>query len=243
VLLVEDDQKMSDIVRRLLERENMACDCVSTGEEASQIGHVYNYDVVILDIGLPDTSGHEILNKMRRSNMNAPVLVLSGINTIKDKTKALGFGADDYLTKPFVPEELVARIKALTRRFSGHSAPVVRVGSVELNMETKNIFVNQKLLNLTGKEYDILEFLIMRHGSTVTKAHFLTRLYPSGIDEPEAKIIDVFIHKIRRKLGRVLGKSGPLYIQTRWGRGYSFQAPDSAAYASDNVIAMSQEPA
>jgi two-component system cell cycle response regulator CtrA len=240
VLLVEDDSKMSDIVRRLLEREQMSCDCVSTGEEAAQIGKVYNYDIVILDIGLPDTSGHDLLNRLRKSHVNAPVLVLSGIHSIKDKIKALGFGADDYLTKPFIGDELIARVKALSRRAAGHSSTNIRVGNIELNMETKNIFANGRLLDLTGKEYDILEFLLLRNGSTVTKAHFLNRLYPNTMDEPEAKIIDVFIHKLRRKLEMVLGRSGRDYISTVWGRGYSLKEPttQSNVPSSENVISM-----
>jgi len=241
VLLVEDDSKMSDIVRRLLEKEQISCDCASTGEDAAQMSSVCNYDTVILDIGLPDTSGHNLLSRLRKSYINTPVLILSGIHSIKDKIKALSFGADDYLTKPFIGDELIARVKALSRRAAGYSSTSVRVGHIELNMETKNIFANGQLLDLTGKEYDVLEFLLLRNGSTVTKAHFLSRLYPNSMDEPEAKIIDVFIHKLRRKLELVLGRLGRDYISTVWGRGYSIKEPSNprpSLAESNNVISM-----
>ncbi len=246
VLLVEDDSKISEIVTRLLAKEKITCDCVSSGEEAAQLGKVSAYDVVILDIGLPDTSGHNVLSRMRKSYINAPVLVLSGINSIHDKIKALGFCADDYMTKPFVGDELIARIKALSRRSSGHCSSNIRVGDIEMNTESKNIFANGQLLELTGKEYEILEYLILRNGLTVTKSSFLSRLYTSTMEEPEAKIIDVFIHKLRKKLDDVLGEgAGRSYISTVWGRGYSLKNPGPAnhktshsSHDAENVIAM-----
>lgn len=237
VLLVEDDPSTGEVIQRFLRDENLFCDFMTTGEEAFQISKIYDYDVIVLDIGLPDINGHELLQRFRDSAIKAPILILSGFQSTQDKVRALGFGADDYMTKPFVSEELVVRIKALARRAEGHSSAVIRVGEIELNLDTQTIEVRDVPLELTGKEYQILEFLLVRRGATVTKNNFLNRLY-SGMDEPEEKIIDVFMCKIRKKLQDILGPSGREYIETIWGRGYVLREPSrsNCSNAAPNAI-------
>jgi two-component system cell cycle response regulator CtrA len=236
ILLVEDDPVTGDVIQRFLKEENLFCDCITTGEEAFQIGKIYDYDVIVLDIGLPDINGHDLLQKLRQSAINAPILVLSGYQSVQDKVKALGIGADDYMTKPFSSEELIVRIRALARRAEGHSSALIRVGEIQLNLDTQHIEVAGQQLKLTGKEYQILEFLLVRKGATVTKDNFLNRLY-SGMDEPEEKIIDVFMCKIRRKLEDILGPVGRDYIETIWGRGYVLREPPKPNVAQNLSVA------
>lgn len=234
VLLIEDDPNTSRLIQRFLSDEDFSCDCVTTGEEALQISRVYDYDVIVLDIKLPDVNGHDLLRRLRDSAIKAPILVLSGFQSVRDKVKALGFGADDYMTKPFVSDELIVRLKALQRRSRGHSSSVIKVGAIELDMDTKTITVNGTPMELTGKEYQILEFLLMRKGATVTKGNFLNHLY-NGMDEPEQKIIDVFMCKVRGKLEKMIGPVGRQYIETIWGRGYVLREPVSSKTANMDI--------
>lgn len=141
----------------------------------------------------------KFLKNLRASKVNTPVLILSGLSEPDKKVKGLGYGADDYLTKPFDKAELLARLQAVVRRSKGHSNSVIRTGDVEVNLDNQTVSVKGKALHLTGKEYGIMELLSLRKGSTLNKDQFLNHLY-GGIDEPELKIIDVFICKLRKKL-------------------------------------------
>jgi two-component system cell cycle response regulator CtrA len=187
------------------------------GEEGIDLGKVYDYDIVLLDLILPDMSGFEVLRKLRGSKVKSPVLILSGLAGIADKIKGLGFGADDYMTKPFHKDELVARIHAIVRRSKGHAQSVINTGDLCVNLDTKMVEINGARVYLTRKEYQILEFLALRKGTTLTKEMFLSQLY-GGMDEPEVKIIDVFVCKLRKKLANASG--GKDYIETVFGRGY-----------------------
>jgi two-component system cell cycle response regulator CtrA len=170
-----------------------------------------------LDLTLPDISGYEVLRSLRASKIKTPILILSGMAGIEDKVKGLGFGADDYLTKPFHKDELVARIQAIVRRSKGHAQSVITTGDLAVNLDEKTAIIAGHRVHLTGKEYQILELLALRKGTTLTKEMFLNHLY-GGMDEPELKIIDVFICKLRKKLANASG--GKNYIETVWGRGY-----------------------
>jgi two-component system cell cycle response regulator CtrA len=149
--------------------------------------------------------------------VQTPVLILSGISEMDSKVRSFGFGADDYVTKPFHREELVARIQAVVRRSKGHSQSIIRTGKLAVNLDAKTVEVDGNRVHLTGKEYQMLELLSLRKGTTLTKEMFLNHLY-GGMDEPELKIIDVFICKLRKKLS--LACEGENYIETVWGRGY-----------------------
>lgn len=217
VLLVEDDEPTAHSIQIALAAENIICDRAALGEEGLEIGKIYDYDLIILDLMLPDIDGYEVLLRFRSAKVKVPILILSGLTSADQKIKGLGFGADDYLTKPFNRGELIARIQAIVRRSKGHSESIIRFDKVAINLDTRTVEVDGVPLHLTSKEYAILELIAMRKGTVLTKEMFLNHLY-GGIDEPELKIIDVFVCKLRKKLAEASG--GKNYIETVWGRGY-----------------------
>jgi two-component system cell cycle response regulator CtrA len=222
VLLIEDDSATAQSIELMLKSESFNVYTTDLGEEGIDLGKIYDYDIILLDLNLPDMSGFDVLRKLRVSKVKTPILILSGLAGIDDKIKGLGFGADDYMTKPFHKDELVARIHAIVRRSKGHAQSVVQTGDLVVNLDTKTAEVNGQGAHLTGKEYQMLELLSLRKGTTVSKEMFLSNLY-SGMDEPEIKIIDVFICKLRKKLANASG--GKNYVETVWGRGYVLRHP------------------
>lgn len=217
VLLIEDDKTVSQNISLILKKENMVVDTSFLGEDGLEVARLYEYDIIILDLLLPDMDGYEVLKRLRNAHIDTPVLILSGLTAPDKKVKGLGSGADDYLTKPFDRTELVARVNAIVRRAKGHADAIVRTGAMEINLNSKIVTVNGEVLKLTGKEYALVELLALRKGTTINKEQFLNHLY-GGMDEPEMKIIDVFLCKIRRKLEKL--SPDEEYIQTVWGRGY-----------------------
>jgi len=226
VLLVEDDPAMAKSLELMLKSASMVVDKTDLGEDGLEIGKLYDYDIIILDLMLPDMDGLEVLRRLRDSRVKTPVLILSGQTQSEMKVKGLGSGADDYLTKPFNKEELMARIQAIVRRSQGHSQSIITTGKLAVNLDSSMVEVDGKPVHLTGKEYGILELLSLRKGTTLTKEMFLNHLY-GGMDEPELKIIDVFICKLRKKLSDATGGSN--YIETVWGRGYVLRDPAEAS--------------
>jgi two-component system cell cycle response regulator CtrA len=225
ILLVEDDPTTSRSIEMMLGHANLNVYCADLGEDGIDLAKLYDYDLILLDLNLPDMSGHEVLRQLRLARIETPILILSGADDTDSKLKGFGFGADDYLTKPFHREELVARIHAIIRRSKGHAQSVIRVGKVLVNLDAKTVDVEGRTVHLTGKEYQMLELLSLRKGSTLTKEMFLNHLY-GGMDEPELKIIDVFICKLRKKLANA--SEGRNYIETVWGRGYVLREPSEA---------------
>ncbi|WP_424753326.1 response regulator transcription factor CtrA [Methylobacterium sp.] len=217
VLLIEDDASIAASIELMLKAERFNIYTTDLGEEGIDLGKLYDYDIILLDLTLPDISGYEVLRSLRASKIKTPILILSGMAGIEDKVKGLGFGADDYLTKPFHKDELVARIHAIVRRSKGHAESVITTGDLIVNLDQKTVEISGSRVPLTGKEYQMLELLALRKGTTLTKEMFLNHLY-GGMDEPELKIIDVFICKLRKKLANA--SSGKNYIETVWGRGY-----------------------
>jgi two-component system, cell cycle response regulator CtrA len=224
VLLVEDDPVTAQSLQMMLESENMVVDSTDLGEDGLEIGKLYDYDIIILDLMLPDIDGIEVLRRLRDARVETPVLILSGLSEADDKVRGLGTGADDYLTKPFDKAELMARIQAIVRRSKGHAQSIIHTGKLSVNMDAHTVEVSGNPVHLTGKEYGILELLSLRKGTTLTKEMFLNHLY-GGMDEPELKIIDVFICKLRKKLSNAT--AGENYIETIWGRGYVLRDPQS----------------
>lgn len=225
VLLIEDDSTLTRSIELMLNSEGFNVYSTDLGEEGLDLGKLYDYDIILLDLNLPDMHGYDVLRKLRTAKINTPILILSGIAEMENKVKGLGFGADDYLTKPFHKEELVARIHAIIRRSKGHSQSVINTGKLAVNLDSKTVDVNKNRVHLTGKEYAMLELLSLRKGTTLTKEMFLNHLY-GGIDEPELKIIDVFICKLRKKLAKAT--DGDNYIETVWGRGYVLSDPNES---------------
>jgi two-component system cell cycle response regulator CtrA len=242
VLLVEDDSATAKSIELMLKSEGFVVDCTDLGEDGLEIGKLYDYDIMLLDLMLPDIDGYEVLRRLRAARINTPVLILSGLAEPDKKIKGLGFGADDYLTKPFDKGELIARIHAIVRRSKGHSESIIRTGRLVVNLDTRTVEVDSQPLHLTGKEYGILELLSLRKGTTLTKEMFLNHLY-GGMDEPELKIIDVFICKLRKKLSNAT--NGENYIETVWGRGYVLRDPneDSRSFAAEAATTASSHPA
>ena len=229
VLLVEDDPSTAESIQLMLKSANMVVDATDLGEDGLEIGKLYDYDIIILDLMLPDMDGLEVLRRLRDSRVETPVLILSGLLEPDKKVKGLGIGADDYLTKPFNKNELLARIQAIVRRSKGHSQSVISTGRLSVNLDARTVEVDGRAVHLTGKEYGILELLSLRKGTTLTKEMFLNHLY-GGMDEPDLKIIDVFICKLRKKLSTAT--AGENYIQTVWGRGYMLRDPEEAEPAA-----------
>jgi two-component system cell cycle response regulator CtrA len=218
VLLIEDDSATAQSIELMLKSESFNVYTTDLGEEGIDLGKIYDYDIILLDLNLPDMSGFDVLRSLRVSKVKAPILILTGLDTIEDKVRGLGFGADDYITKPFHRDDLVARINAIVRRSRGHAESVIQTGDLTVDLGTKKVAVNGLRVHLTGKEYQILELLSLRKGTTLSKEMFLNHLY-GDMDEPDAKIIDVFICKLRKKLASASG--GNEFIETLWSRGYS----------------------
>jgi two-component system, cell cycle response regulator CtrA len=224
VLLVEDDPTTSKSIELMLTHANINVYSTDLGEEGIDLAKLYDYDLILLDLNLPDMNGNEVLRQLRLARIETPILILSGDDSTDTKIKGFGFGADDYLTKPFHREELVARIHAIIRRSKGHSQSVIHTGKIAVNLDAKTVETDGQAVHLTGKEYQMLELLSLRKGTTLTKEMFLNHLY-GGMDEPELKIIDVFICKLRKKLAKATG--GETYIETVWGRGYVLREPQA----------------
>ena len=222
ILLVEDDPTTSRSIELMLTHANLNVYSTDLGEEGVDLAKLYDYDLILLDLGLPDMNGHDVLRQLRMARIDTPILILTGSDDTDDKLKGFGFGADDYMTKPFHREELVARIHAIIRRSKGHAQSVIETGKVAVNLDSKSVEVDGKQVHLTGKEYQMLELLSLRKGTTLTKEMFLNHLY-GGMDEPELKIIDVFICKLRKKLANA--SEGRNFIETVWGRGYVLREP------------------
>lgn len=223
VLLVEDDPTTAKSIEMMLTHANLIVYSTDLGEEGIDLAKLYDYDIILLDLNLPDMTGHDVLRQLRLARIETPILILTGSDDTENKIRGFGFGADDYLTKPFEREELVARIHAIVRRSKGHAQSIIWTGKIAVNLDAKSVEVDGKTVHLTGKEYQMLELLSLRKGTTLTKEMFLNHLY-GGMDEPELKIIDVFICKLRKKLAQATDNEN--YIQTVWGRGYVLKDPD-----------------
>ena len=222
VLLIEDDSSIAKSIELMLKSESFNVYTTDLGEEGVDLGRLYDYDIILLDLNLPDMSGFEVLRSLRVSKVKTPILILSGVASIEHKVKGLGYGADDYMTKPVHKIELIARVHAIVRRSRGHARSIVQTDDLIVNVDAKTVYIKQIRVDLTDKEYRMLELLSLRRGTTITKEMFLSELY-GGMDEPEVKIIDVFMCKIRKKLATASG--GKDYIETVWGRGYLLREP------------------
>lgn len=222
VLIASVDIFTTASIKLTLAREKVMYDTTDLGEDGLQMAKLYDYDIILLDLTPPDIDGYKMLQRLRAAQVDTPILILSGLGGLDQRVKFLRFGADDFLTKPFDGGELLARIQAIVRRSNGHSQSTIRTGKLVVNLDTRIVSVDGQPVNLTNREYAILELLSLRKGTTVTRETFLNQLY-GGMDEPELKTMDVFVCKLRKKLARATG--GSHYIEAVWGHGYVLRDP------------------
>jgi DNA-binding response OmpR family regulator len=222
VLLVEDHKPLSRALRQGLEEENFAVDLAEDGEEADVKARATNYDVIILDLMLPKIDGLTLLSRWRKDGMKTHVLVLTARGTVEDKVRGLDSGADDYLTKPFELEELLARLRALIRREHAVKDPVIRVHDLEIDTAARSVKRAGNSIALTPREYALLEFLAFHRGKVATRSMIWEHLYDDQ-DESTSNVVDVYIRYLRNKIDK--GFDPPL-ILTRWGEGYMMRGEE-----------------
>ncbi len=240
ILLIEDDSATAQTIELMLKSEGFNVYVTDLGEEGVDLAKIYDYDMIVLSLDLLDMSAIDVLRTIRVAKVNTPIMILARSAEIDMKVKTFAGGADDYMTKPFHKDEMIARIHAIVRRSRGHAQSVIKTGEIVVNLDAKTVEIGGKHVHLTGKEYQILELLSLRKGTTLTKEMFLNHLY-GGMDEPELKIVDVFVCKLRRKLAS--GNSGRHHIETVWGRGYVLRDPNERVMAEDLPIAEAARPA
>lgn len=217
VLIADAQESTARALSIRLACEGMATETTDLGDDVVGMMKVYDFDVLVLDLDLPDMSGLKVVGQLRAAKISTPILMLAYDGKIETKTKALWSGADDYMTKPFHLDEVVARVHALARRAYGHAQSVINLGRLSVNLSSRTVMVSGQPVHLTGKEWAVLEVLAIRKGMTLTKEVIMNHVY-GGRDEPEIKIVDVFICKIRRKLRLAGSDATP---ETVWGRGYA----------------------
>ncbi len=216
-LITSNDCYTASSIKLILAKEKVACDTIDLGDDGLQMATLYDHDIILINLMLPDMKGYRMLQRLRAAGVCAPILILSGPGELDQRVKFLRSGADDFLIKPVDGSELVARIQAIVRRSNGHSESTIRTGKLVLNLDSRTVSVGDEPVHLTNKEYAILELLSLRRGTTVTRETLLDQLY-GGMDEPRPKIFNVFICKLRKKLARATG--GSHYIEAVWGQGY-----------------------
>jgi two-component system OmpR family response regulator len=216
LLVVEDDTDLARTLRKVLEEEHFLVDVAATGDEALYHATEMAYDAIVLDLMLPVVDGWTVLESLRRAGRRAPVLVLTARDTVADKVRGLDLGADDYLTKPFAIAELVARLRSLIRRASGDPAPEIVVGELRIETGARRVWRGDCEVDLTAREYGILELLVRRRGTLVTRTAIYEHLY-NDQDDVLSNVVDVHVAALRRKLGRDV-------IRTRRGHGYMIEA-------------------
>ncbi len=224
ILLVEDEAPLRETLAARLKREGYAVDVAADGEEGLFQGKEVPFDVAIIDLGLPNMSGMELIQKLRSHGAKYPVLVLTARSSWQDKVEGLKSGADDYLVKPFHVEELLARLNALMRRASGWTRPQLECGPIVLDTTAQTISVNGQVVELTTYEYKVLEYLMLHAGELVSKADLTEHIYQQDFDR-DSNVLEVFIGRLRRKLDPE-GSLKP--IETVRGRGYRFAIPRNA---------------
>lgn len=218
ILIVEDEPALREQINTQLSADKFACDTAADGREGLYLGEEYDYDLAIIDLGLPLLDGSQLIRQLRSKQRNFPILILTARGSWQDKVEGLEAGADDYLTKPFHPEELRARINALLRRASGHATPVLRYGPLSIDTSARRVQLNERDVELTSFEYNTLTYLALNVGKNVSKTELTEHLYAQDYDR-DSNVIEVFVGRLRKKLD----PDGSLnLITTQRGLGYRF---------------------
>ena len=225
ILVIEGDLLVPEVLKQRLAHDGFNVQHTEMGEDGLDLARHYPFDLVLLYLDLPDITGDKMLRRLKLINSRLPVMVLLGNDSAETRLRCFGLGADDFQVKPWDGDELVARVRAIIRRINGHVTPMLEIGDLRVDTQTRQVSAADIPVTLTRREYQVLELLAMRHGSTVTKEAMLNHIY-SGIDEPGAKIIDVYVHKIRRKLEAVAPHLDAR-IETVWGRGYVLKSGET----------------
>lgn len=223
VLVIEDENHILEQIAGQLRRDGYAVDTAANGRDGVHLGKEFDFDAAIVDLGLPDISGIEVIEQLRAAQRKFPVLILTARDRWQDKVAGLESGADDYLTKPFHMEELRARLRALLRRAVGQAQTVLRSGAIMLNLSSHEVHVSDTPIELTAFEYKALEYLMLHAGAVVSKTQLTEHLYDLDSDR-DSNVIEVFIGRLRRKLDP---DNSCQPIETLRGQGYRFRAPDS----------------
>jgi two-component system response regulator PhoP len=219
ILVVEDETELRELLGRALKRQGFAVDLAADGTDGLHLATEYPIDLAIIDLGLPGESGMDIVRRVREQDRKFPILILTARSDWQDKVEALEIGADDYVTKPFRIEELMARVHALLRRSAGHAAPTVEIGPLVVNLSSQQARLGDEALELTSFEYRVLEYFLLHPGQVVSKMELNEHLYDEDAD-PDSNVIEVIIGRLRRKLDPA-GDWQP--IETLRGRGYRFR--------------------
>lgn len=218
ILIVEDEPALREQINAQLSADKFACDTAADGREGLYLGEEYDYDLAIIDLGLPLLDGSQLIRQLRSKQRNFPILILTARGSWQDKVEGLEAGADDYLTKPFHPEELRARINALLRRASGHATPVLCYGPLSIDTSARRVQLNEQDVELTSFEYNTLTYLALNAGKNVSKTELTEHLYAQDYDR-DSNVIEVFVGRLRKKLD----PDGSLnLITTQRGLGYRF---------------------
>jgi two-component system, cell cycle response regulator CtrA len=204
-------------------QQGVRCEQAESGRDAFDFLRLYDYDLVLMDLHLPDLPGHEVVRMMRAANSKVPVLMIADSATVQQKAKALDQGADDFMMVPCDLQELMARIRAIVRRSQGHTNSTLRLGPVELSLDRREVRIHGTLLHISRREFAVLELLFLKQGIILNKTAFLNHLY-CGMDEPDMKTIDVIICRLRKKLATA---GVPTLIDTVWGCGYILRDPSA----------------
>lgn len=223
ILIVEDDIKIGGNILKGLQDRGYSSTLSQTGEEGLENIMVEDYDCVVLDRKLPDIDGIEICKEVRSNAINTPIILLTAVSGVKDKVTGLEVGADDYLTKPFAMDELVARIQAIIRRSSFKSQPVIIIGDVQLNSVKRSLEVKGEEISLSNREFILIEYLMRNAGKPLTRIQIYDHVWESNIDS-KSNLVDVYINYIRNKID--FDPKEPSYVETVRGYGYRFRNVD-----------------
>ena len=220
ILIVEDDSRLLLQLDQYMQSQGFSVDLADDGEKALYQLKEYNYDLAIVDVGLPNIDGFEVVKRARASDISCPIIILTARDRWQEKVKGLESGADDYLTKPFVHEELLARVKALIRRSAGQASPIMQKGPLSLDTIANQLYVDEQPIELTAYEYKVIEYLMMNPNKVVSKTEMVEHIYDQDFDL-DSNVIEVFVGRLRRKIDKDnLIKP----IETLRGRGYRLNA-------------------